>query len=56
VQERQARLPEERDARGLEEAADDGVVAVAERVEFREPDVVLDPVPVRRGIREVGKT
>src|SRR3954471_15747119 len=45
-----AGVGEERYARGLEEPADRGVIAMTERIEIREPNAVLDPVPIEGGV------
>src|SRR5215207_6108182 len=50
---RLAGLREKGDARGLEEAADRRVVAMAKRVKVREPDPVLEPVTIERGLKAV---
>jgi len=50
---RVAGIGEKRDARGFEEPADGGVVAVAKGIEIREPDPVLDPMAVEGRLKAV---
>src|SRR5215203_3655158 len=50
---REACICEEGHARGFEEAADGCVVAMAKRVEIREPNTVLDPVTIERRLKRV---
>ena len=50
---REAGICEEGHARGFEEAADGCVVAMAKRIEIREPNTVLNPMTVEGSVKAV---